>query len=165
MHDSAVQTLEAVAGGRFTDLAVIAARARAEADLLERELSAASAPASLSRLVADVIAAHPALHVTLDSGGPVALPTGVARAVAAACSEALTNVAKHSGTSEAKVVVRSEGTGVRLVVEDRGVGFEGATRGFGMTHSIEGRMAEQGGAADIRSVPGTGTTVTLRWPA
>jgi signal transduction histidine kinase len=169
LHDNAVQTLEAISGGRYTDLASIRLRARAEAERLEAALDRVAAAAALVEWLAFVAAEHRArgLVVELDVDRAAAVVPSVAEAIAAACSEALTNVAKHAETREVTVRVRAEGTGVILVVDDRGVGFvaESTGEGFGMTQSIYGRMADVGGSASVTSRPGVGTRVELRWPA
>jgi signal transduction histidine kinase len=169
LHDSAVQTLEAISGGRYTDLASIQVRARSEADTLERELDRAAAPASLPDLLLSIVAEHRSRNLVVDVAVPELppLPDSVSQAVSAACHEALTNVGKHAGTAEAQVHVRAKGIGVILVIEDRGVGFaaDSTYGGFGMTHSIVGRLAEVGGSATVTSRPGEGTRVELRWPA
>ena len=55
-----------------------------------------------------------------------------------------------------------------VVVGDAGRGFERsrvAPTSFGVSLSIEGRLGAVGGLATVRSRPGRGTTVELRWPA
>jgi signal transduction histidine kinase len=168
LHDSAVQTLEAVAGGRHPDLESTRRRAAAEADLLETELRrTGETAADLVALVRSVVDEHGGLDVTLRVGPVQAPPASVARALAGACHEALTNVAKHAGTGRAVVTVSSIDARVVLEVADNGVGFvpELSDGGFGMEHSIRRRMADAGGAARVRSRPGAGTVVELRWPA
>ncbi len=83
--------------------------------------------------------------------------------------EALTNVRKHAGASEAVVRVANDGDGVCLVVQDDGRGFDPAevgTRddGFGL-HAMRERMTLVGGSLSIHSTPGKGTRVVARLPA
>jgi signal transduction histidine kinase len=60
-----------------------------------------------------------------------------------------------------------EPTGVTLFVRDRGRGFDPSAvppDRKGLTESIHGRVARHGGTADVRSVPGEGTEVSLSMP-
>jgi signal transduction histidine kinase len=53
-------------------------------------------------------------------------------------------------------------------VRDNGAGFDPAAVGparLGLRRSIVERVADWGGQAAVRSAPGAGTVVTLRWPA
>lgn len=81
--------------------------------------------------------------------------------------ESLNNVVKHSGASAVKFLVRREGRGVELTVQDNGRGFEpgahAASRqpGFGLTGVAE-RARILGGRHSIESAVGRGTTLTVR---
>lgn len=174
LHDSAVQTLEAIAGGRYADAASVRERARAEAEMLVHELDRASAvrttlSAELSRVVTEHAGRGLDVMTDVEAAAQVSadLPAQAVAALAAACHEALTNVAKHAGTGRATVRVRAGGPGIILVVEDGGVGFDPAQdrRGFGLAHSIHDRLRDAGGIAVVTSHPGAGTRVELRWPA
>ncbi|WP_446034018.1 sensor histidine kinase, partial [Streptomyces olivaceus] len=98
---------------------------------------------------------------------PVMLPGPVATALADAVAEALTNVARHAGTTTARVGAREVGAGAVVEVVDGGSGFDPATvpaHRRGLRESVTGRMAAVGGNASVESRPGAGTRVTLRWP-
>jgi hypothetical protein len=91
-------------------------------------------------------------HLWLDSERAAAL--------CAASREALTNIARHADASSVTVYAGWK----RLEISDNGRGFaKGASRGHGIDDSIVARMHRIGGSARIRSVPGVGTTVELRW--
>jgi Histidine kinase-, DNA gyrase B-, and HSP90-like ATPase len=97
---------------------------------------------------------------------PVMHPQAV-RATRYAVREALMNVVNHAGTGEAWVEVSlAAGGELRVIVRDAGAGFDRAmvspTR-LGVRHSIIERVTDQGGHASIRSAPGKGTVVELRW--
>ena len=85
--------------------------------------------------------------------------------------ELLFNVVKHTQVKAAKVsIAETEAGEVRIVVADRGAGFdperiggEGAAARFGL-FSIRERLGLVGGHADIDSAPGLGTRVTLVAP-
>lgn len=174
LHDSALQTLEAVGTGRFADLGTIRSRARQEAQRLQLELDGAStrpAPrggASIVDEIERVVQVQTALGLQVNlSTGPVPQPSAaVAGALRDACNEALTNVRKHAGTSRALVRVDEQEEGVQITVQDDGRGFDPASQvGFGTSESIRRRLAEVGGHAEIRSEPGRGTQVLLWGPA
>ncbi|MFL5581984.1 MAG: PAS domain S-box protein [Gemmatimonadaceae bacterium] len=85
--------------------------------------------------------------------------------------EALTNVAKHAGASRVSVTLSRADGHVRLVVEDDGHGFDvaaalaraGSQRRLGLAGMRE-RAALAGGALDVESSPGSGTTVVAGVP-
>lgn len=80
--------------------------------------------------------------------------------------EALTNVAKHAGARRVSVRLVCDETAVELRVRDDGVGFEpGAIdrRGLGL-QGMQERAALLGGAVQVVSSRGQGTTITARFP-
>jgi signal transduction histidine kinase len=112
------------------------------------------------------------------AGLPDDLPDPVVRAFAAAGAEALSNVVTHSGTTRARLTALGEvppagaagppaTPAVTVAIVDQGKGFDPAATepGYGIRHSIIGRMREVGGDATLDSHPGQGTRVDLRWPA
>ena len=110
------------------------------------------------------------VRVEFDCPVDLAAPATVVRAVAGAATEALENVARHSGVDGARLDVRHDVVPqiVEIAVADDGVGFDpdavGAHR-FGLALSVLDRMAAVGGCATVESAPGRGTVVRLRWPA
>jgi signal transduction histidine kinase len=117
-----------------------------------------------------------AAEAQAEPGGPPAVPGPVAAAIAHAVHEALANVASHAGTGEAWVEVSlsaaggqaAEPGGLNVTVRDAGVGFDPARvdpARLGLRRSIIERIADWGGQASIRSAPGEGTVVILRWTA
>jgi PAS domain S-box-containing protein len=89
--------------------------------------------------------------------------------------ELLINTSKHAGTLDAHVVVEEQNGWISIEVRDQGVGFderaltaETSDHGtlsskFGLL-SIRERMRALGGAFEIRSSPGLGTTAFLHLP-
>jgi PAS domain S-box-containing protein len=83
--------------------------------------------------------------------------------------EAITNVRKHAGATHLRVVLETEGGGVRLRVEDDGRGLdpidlsEPAPGHLGVTAMVE-RAELAGGWCRIESEPGRGTTVECWLP-
>ncbi|MFF3330509.1 sensor histidine kinase [Streptomyces sp. NPDC002888] len=170
LHDEPQTRLAMVGQAVVADSAEFRADCARDADLLRgRALGRHSGPGlteSLRALVEHFEARG--LRVRLDTEGRTdgAEEPYVVTALVRAAHEALTNVLRHSGTREADLVVG--GTAERLVVEirDGGRGFdaEPAPDRMGVRGSLRARMEDVGGKADIRSAPGRGTSVVLRWP-
>lgn len=81
--------------------------------------------------------------------------------------ESLGNVARHSGADRADVFLEREGAELVLRVRDKGKGFDPLAprpKTFGLLGIWE-RSAMLGGHLDIRSAPGQGTEIILRFPA
>ena len=82
----------------------------------------------------------------------------------AATREALVNAARHSGAETVSLYAEVGDDRVEVFVRDRGAGFDPADvpeDRFGVAQSIIGRMERHGGAAVVRSSPGSGTEVRL----
>jgi len=79
--------------------------------------------------------------------------------------EALTNAAKHAGSSHATVSVASAGSSIELRVSDDGRGFdvEAPSSGYGLVGMSE-RAALLGGHLEVASAAGEGTTVRAILP-
>jgi signal transduction histidine kinase len=80
--------------------------------------------------------------------------------------EALSNVRKHSGAGRVSVVLRSRRTFVYLTVTDDGCGFDprGLDAGRLGLAGISERVRLLGGAVEIETSPGAGTTVRATLP-
>ena len=80
--------------------------------------------------------------------------------------EALVNAARHSGASHVDVTLERCDGRVRLVVADDGSGFAFAQQGKGLgLDGMRERALLVGGALQVDSRPGKGTTVRLEVPA
>ena len=85
--------------------------------------------------------------------------------------ELLTNVVKHARANKVRVHLTEETNGVKIVVEDDGIGFapgaesikQKQTGAFGL-FSIQERMSDLGGSFDIQSELGKGCKATLTVP-
>jgi signal transduction histidine kinase len=81
--------------------------------------------------------------------------------------EALTNVARHSGTTAARVTLRQADGGLTLAVHDDGVGFDTTNprqnRSLGLA-SMRERVHLVNGTLDIETAPGQGTTLVAWVP-
>ncbi|WP_214106485.1 sensor histidine kinase [Acrocarpospora catenulata] len=78
-------------------------------------------------------------------------------------AEALNNMAKHSGASQALVRVRREEETVVVEVSDNGVGGAGAVPGGGLA-GLADRAATIDGVVQVHSPPGEGTRIRVELP-
>lgn len=102
----------------------------------------------------------------LDDAPGVELSGRAVKVVTDAVREALTNVLKHAGYASALVRLALDSGGIRITVKDRGRGFrpDEVSYGFGIKNSIEGRLGEIGGRAQVHSAPGRGAKVVMWAP-
>jgi signal transduction histidine kinase len=172
LHDTVLSTLSSIArGGLDHAEPEVRRRCAAEADFLRGLVSASprEPPTDLAVALAMVSRdqAIAGLRVRCRNRGlPQRLPEQVTAAFTDAVREALNNVVKHAGVSEATVTaVASHGGAVTVIVADQGAGFDTAAvaEGLGLGRSIRQRMANVGGTAEVDSEPGQGTIVELRW--
>ena len=81
--------------------------------------------------------------------------------------ESVSNIVKHSGTSEAVVAIRREEDAVTLTIRDNGKGFSaagsGGSGGFGLIGLAE-RVQMLGGTYTLDTAPGRGTAITVTAP-
>jgi signal transduction histidine kinase len=121
---------------------------------------------ALRRLAAQT-AAELGIAAELEvTGGSRELDTGSQVVLLRVCQEALTNVRKHAGASRAQISLAYADGLVALAVCDDGAGFDPAlvSGGFGL-RGMRGRVTQAGGRLQVRSEPGTGTTVSVEVPA
>ena len=100
------------------------------------------------------------LNLRLDLASGIGMAPARADALVRIACEALTNVAKHSGSRQVSLILRRDGGRVRLRVRDSGRGFDVAARpsGFGL-RSMRDRACSVGGNLRISSAPGAGSQV------
>jgi signal transduction histidine kinase len=174
LHDTILSTLTMVAAGAFAGpSAALTAQAKRDLRVMQGLASAPAMPSGLAPLTdlrprlerAAASTDDLAVRLKLD---PVTLPSPVADQLIACVGEALRNVERHAGTGQAEVIVTGGAGWAVVKVTDRGRGFDPAATPpsrRGIRESITGRMLAAGGRAAIASHPGTGTTVTVSWPA
>jgi len=105
------------------------------------------------------------LPVEIDADGIGRYPQDTEAAVYFCALEALQNITKYAGASRAVVGLSCSGGSLRFTVTDDGAGFDTTTvrHGTGL-QGMADRLAALGGALDIRSQPGRGTTLTGQLP-
>ena len=108
------------------------------------------------------------LGVSIDVVAVGDAPTSKRSAeLVSAAREAMANAARHAGVSSISVYVEVGDGAARVYVRDRGMGFDPAAVGpdrRGISESIEARLAEAGGLAELRTAPGRGTEWRLEVP-
>jgi signal transduction histidine kinase len=174
LHDTVLSTLTMVAAGAFAGPSpALTAQAGRDLRVLQGLEGAPAVPGALAPLtdlrpkLKQAAASTDDLAVRLRLV-PVTLPSPVADQLAACVGEALRNVERHAGTGQADVTVTGGAGWAIIKITDRGRGFDPAATPpsrRGIRESITGRMLAAGGRAAIASHPGTGTTVTVSWPA
>lgn len=100
-----------------------------------------------------------------------AVPGSIAREISVVLfrvtQEALRNSQKHAGTDGVEVRLMGDGDRLRLMIRDRGAGFDPAnikfSRGIGL-FSMKERVQLVQGDFSVDSVPGCGTTITVSVP-
>lgn len=168
LHDTAATTFLMVGIGQVpADAGWLAAQARRDLERLAWRSVPVHPPADLVELLRADLDVVP-LTVEFDAPDELRLPYEIARAIADAAGEALTNVRRHANTTRATVRLRGDARRLRLDIADRGRGFVPAevpaTR-YGLRESVRGRMDRIGGTAMITSAPGEGTLLELEWHA
>jgi signal transduction histidine kinase len=96
---------------------------------------------------------------------PLSLPKKVESALYRIVQEALNNAVKHAQTDRVQVTLEAAENQIRVGIQDWGTGFDAAEvdRGMGL-NSMSKRAELLGGAVDIDSVLGEGTTIRVRVP-
>jgi signal transduction histidine kinase len=79
--------------------------------------------------------------------------------------EAISNLARHSGASQARIELEVVKEDLILRITDNGCGFDpvSSNGGNGLRH-MEKRASGLGGKIEIRSSPGEGATITVKVP-
>jgi len=97
--------------------------------------------------------------------GPATLPVTFRRNALPIFKEILNNIGKHAQATRVIISVAGDARQFRLTVRDNGIGFDEARlRPGNGIRNLRRRAKEMAGTIEIHSVPGEGTTVTLRAP-
>lgn len=180
LHDGAQQRLVALAmtlGMAKTKMDDDPAAARALVDEAHREAKSALVelrdlarglhPPVLSDrgLTAAIagLASRAPVPVEVDIGIDRRPPPSIEGIAYFVISETLTNVARHSGATRARVRVADTGRDLVVVVDDDGVGGASAERGTGL-RGLADRVGAVDGTFRVTSPPGGPTTVQAELP-
>jgi signal transduction histidine kinase len=125
---------------------------------------------ALEAMASELLAGSPT-ELTLDLSGAdgvdVRLSPEAAHELAQIAREALSNVARHSQASRARLALRLEDGNAELLVEDNGTGFDPTAR-FGTSHfglaNLRDRAAAIAGSLTVESESGKGTRIIVRLP-
>ena len=139
-------------------------RARLESRAVVRGLVLAESPPAGEALADAVgeLAKGFGLDLELDLAPGLRLTASHTEVLVRIASEAVVNAARHSGATLVEVSLHRHGTRARMVVRDRGCGFDpaAATSGFGLT-SMRERAQSAGAELTVRSQPGWGSQVEV----
>jgi signal transduction histidine kinase len=101
-----------------------------------------------------------------EEGGELRLDVDVRRQVFLVFKEGVNNIVRHSGCEKAEIEFERRGGWLVLRLRDDGRGFDPGGRGEGNgLASMRARAVSVGGALEIDSAAGMGTTLTLKVPA
>jgi signal transduction histidine kinase len=104
------------------------------------------------------------IPVRLSANGSGRYPPEIEAAIYFCCLEALQNIAKYAEANDATIRLGRSNGDLTFEVTDDGRGFDPATvEGSGLTN-MRDRVEAVGGALDVSSTPGSGTTVRGRIP-
>lgn len=104
------------------------------------------------------------VHLSLAESGPP-LPPRTATEVLRVAQEAIGNVRKHAQASNLWVTLDSDGSRLKLTVEDDGVGNAGPRERHWGLQTMHERAESVGALLNVSPRPAGGTVVSLRSPA
>ena len=172
LHDSVLQTLALIQRSTDQPRRMVTLARQQERELrawLYGDRDALGPTTSLAAAVDDVVGEVEAafdLDIEVVVVGDAPVDEAVSGLLAAA-REALVNVGKHAGVTDASLYVEVADDAIEAFVRDRGVGFDPAavaTDRRGLRGSIHGRLGRLGGHAHVTTTPGAGVEVELCVP-
>jgi signal transduction histidine kinase len=108
------------------------------------------------------------IRVSVYVAGSDPIPMEAAQAITEATLQAIENAERHSKCTDLELKLNSPAASVisvQIVDNGRGFRLDKVPRArLGIRGSIVNRMDLVGGVAKIKSAPGVGTVVSLRWP-
>jgi signal transduction histidine kinase len=181
LHDGAQQRLVALALELQVVRSKLATDPEAAAELLEgaadeltgatqelRELARGLHPPVLADRglvpALEALAKRATVPVTVEADEAERAPEAVEAAAYFVVSEALTNVARHSGATQAVVRVTWRDGLIWVEIEDDGSGAADMAAGSGL-RGLADRVGALDGVLEVDSAPGLGTTVRASLPA
>jgi signal transduction histidine kinase len=119
---------------------------------------------ALNRFVA-VFAEQVGWQSTVSLEEQVDIPTRLEPTIFRLVQESLNNAAKHAQATKVSVILKKDGNGLQLTVQDNGRGFTQPGNGSGLgLNQMADRVTAVGGTFRIESQPGNGTAVVSRLP-
>ena len=174
VHDDILSALIPAATGRVDGERAARAAVEAIAALSDAGAAAWTAPPATAREMSAALermaASFPVrIDVRTRIDGETDLPPAVARALLLAARQAVANSVRHADPTgrgvRRSIALDCRDGALSIRVEDDGVGFAAPARSdrLGIADSIERRGADAGVGVEIRSAPGEGAAVVLRW--
>jgi signal transduction histidine kinase len=122
-------------------------------------------PGELLRQLADTITGRARIPVKVEVQGECPASPEIKTALYRIAQEALNNVAKHSGATQAIVSLHCQADKLELIIKDNGKGFDINSRLSGSLgiDIMKERAKSIGALIDIKSLIGQGTTVLVDW--
>jgi signal transduction histidine kinase len=153
-----LERLEELAAGAMREIQILVAQLR------PRSIAEEGLPVALRRLAGER-QRRDGLQVTVEVSGEQALPEPEAAGLYRIAQEALANVIKHAGTSQASIRLDLSKDDLCLEIEDHGLGFNPQVAlnqrdHFGLAGMAE-RASELGWSLSIDSQPGNGTRIRV----
>ena len=109
----------------------------------------------------------PTIQVSTLGADSDEIPAAEAQAITQATIQAIDNAVRHSNAKTIELIMDlPEPSSLEITVRDNGTGFRLdrlPKDRIGIRTSVVGRMTAIGGKAHIRTAPGAGTEVVLRW--
>lgn len=162
IHETVLNTLNAMLVSESRD--AIREQCRRDRDFLSRSEGPSSN--QLTSLVRRAIDKVPELRVTVEVSRDVDIADeDLQRVLVDATTEALRNVSRHAGVSDAEIRAEVGADGLSVTITDGGLGMpEHADARFGSRSVITASVTGVGGSATWRPADPRGTTVELRLP-
>ena len=135
---------------------------------LRPELAAAGGLVAGLAALANEFRLNTVIDVEFEAGeGVPDIPADRRGEVLQIAREALSNVARHSKATSARITVAGVGDRLELLVADNGLGFDPDLRRDGVHQGLvnmRARALDLGGALRVESQPGGGTRIIVRLP-
>lgn len=168
LHDTAINTLSAVANGGAALTDPSRSREQCQRDLTLLQQLRGELPETRHSSLLEIFDRPPLPIVRsgLDDLSLIAWSQNLSlhqvHGLVGAAGEALANSARHSGATEVSIDIRERDTAIIVRIRDTGVGFDpDATEERGIARSIRGRGRDAGFLSSVRSAVSEGTTVEL----
>jgi two-component system nitrate/nitrite sensor histidine kinase NarX len=153
-----LEDLRTLTRGAMSEMRALLAELR-PSTLIDAELG------DLLRLLASGFTGRTNIPAEVTVVAQKTLPADVQVALYRICQEALNNVAKHAAASRVEIKLEHAGTVMELSIRDNGQGFDpgqAAPGHYGLNMMYE-RAETVGALLSVRSQPGRGTELTIRW--